>query len=241
VAAPPPAPQPEISVVIPTYNEEASLGRTLESISDQTIPRAMYEIIVVDGDSTDRTREIAAARADTVLIQKSSGVGGARNDGAAAARGRIVVFTDADVRAPRDWLQNILSLFGEGVVAVCGPDSPIEGALKYRVLYFFINLFSSVTYRLGLVGTRGTNTSVLKTSFCEAGGYTDYPLCDDVELGFRMKKLGKVVYSRKIGVKMSARRFEKQGVWSVLKVWLKGDLSLLRGKRTEGEYARQSY
>lgn len=228
-------------MIVPTYNEEKVIARTLMHLSRQTLPRSEYEIIVVDGGSGDRTVEIASRYADLVIRQTGKGVGGARNDGARVAQGRILVHTDADVVPEPDWLENIRSSFTEGVVAVCGPDEPFENKFKYRLLYFFINLFSDVTYRMGVVGTRGTNTAVLREKFFEAGGYTDYPLCDDVELGFRLKRLGRVVYTRKTTVRASARRLEKYGIVRVLNGWLRGDLLLVRGKRTVGKYHRESY
>lgn len=231
----------EISVIVPTYNEEKIIARTLTYLSRQTIPRSKYEIIVVDGGSRDRTVEIASRYADLVIPQTGKGVGGARNDGARVARGRILVHTDADVVPEPEWLERIRSGFTEGVVAVCGPDEPFENKFRYRMLYFFINLFSDVTYRMGIVGTRGTNTAVLRDKFFEAGGYTDYPLCDDVELGFRLKRLGRVVYTRRTMVRASARRFEKYGIMRVLNGWIAGDLMLIRGKRTSGKYHRESY
>lgn len=231
----------EISVIIPTYNEEKVIARTLTYLSRQTLPRREYEIIVVDGGSRDRTVEIASKYADLVIAQRSRGVGGARNDGARVAGGRILVHTDADVAPSPEWLERIRSHFVEGVVAVCGPDMPLENRFRYLFLYFFINLFSDVAYRLGVVGTRGTNTAVLREKFFEAGGYTDYPLCDDVELGFRLKRLGKVVYTRKTMVRASSRRFEKYGVAKVLRDWVSGDLMLIRGKRTVGHYQRITY
>lgn len=231
----------EISVIVPTYNEEKVIARTLSHLSRQTLPRSEYEIIVVDGGSTDSTVEIASRYADRVVQQTGKGVGGARNDGARVARGRILVHTDADVVPDPQWLVRIRSNFKEGVVAVCGPDSPFENRFRYRLLYFFINLFSDVAYRMGVVGTRGTNTAVLREKFFEAGGYTDYPLCDDVELGFRLKRLGRVVYTRETMVMASARRFEKYGTLRVLSGWIIGDLMLLRGRRTVGSYHRESY
>ncbi|HPD51509.1 MAG TPA: glycosyltransferase family 2 protein, partial [Methanoculleus sp.] len=71
-----------ISVVVPTYNEEQNIERCLRSLADQTVPRKNYEIIVVDGNSKDRTRDLAEPLADQVFIQTSKRVGGARNDGA---------------------------------------------------------------------------------------------------------------------------------------------------------------
>ncbi|HQC13405.1 MAG TPA: glycosyltransferase, partial [Methanoregulaceae archaeon] len=57
-----------ISVVVPAYNEEANIGRCLESLNRQSLPRDEYEIIVVDGDSKDNTRQIAERYADLVFI-----------------------------------------------------------------------------------------------------------------------------------------------------------------------------
>ena len=72
--------KPRISVVIPTYNEEKNIRRTLFKLNHQTIPRDDYEIIIVDGKSTDRTREIAEDMGARVIIQKRIGIPGARND-----------------------------------------------------------------------------------------------------------------------------------------------------------------
>ena len=57
-----------ISVVVPTYNEERNIERCLNSILSQTIPREDYELIVVDGESKDQTREKAERLADRVII-----------------------------------------------------------------------------------------------------------------------------------------------------------------------------
>ena len=66
-----------ISVIIPSFNEEENIAQCLVSLSHQTVNRTEYEIIVVDGGSTDRTCEIARKYADMVFIQTSKKVGGA--------------------------------------------------------------------------------------------------------------------------------------------------------------------
>ncbi len=221
----------DISVVIPTYNEEKGIGATLESISRQTLPRSEYEIIVVDGNSADGTREAAARLADRVILQKGRGVGGARNDGAAAALGRIIVHTDGDAIVPEGWLEAIRSLFVEGVVCVCGPDSPREVEGRYRALYGIFNAFAFMLSKAGLIWTRGANTAVLRSAFAAAGGYSDLPILDDGELGLRMKKLGRLVYSPRVGVQVSMRRFKKQGIASLFGLWLKNDIMMLLAKQ----------
>jgi len=111
-----------ISVIIPALNEEATILDCLESLAAQSIPRTAYEIIVVDGGSSDRTREYARLVADQVIPQKRAGIGGARGDGARAANGDILVFTDADTHHPPSWLETIQELLTVGGYDVCtGP------------------------------------------------------------------------------------------------------------------------
>lgn len=234
----------EISVIIPTYNEEKGIEATLKSLSMQTFPRSEYEIIVVDGNSTDRTREIAARLADKVVLQKGKGVGGARNDGVAVSGGRIIVHTDGDAIAPEGWLENIRSLFKGDVVCVCGPDSPREAEGRYRAFYGVVNSFVYLVSLMGFVWTRGTNTSVRRDAFVAVGGYSDLPILDDGELGLRLKKVGRIVYSPGVGVKVSMRRFKKHGISSIFSLWLKNDLMMLvarRRPRAERGYHKEAY
>src|SRR3989304_1863883 len=100
-----------ISIIIPTYNEENYIEKCLKSLSNQTLPRNKYEIIIVDGGSKDRTIDIARKYVDKVIRQKSKGVGGARNDGVNAAKYGVIATTDADVIVPDNWLERIVKRF----------------------------------------------------------------------------------------------------------------------------------
>ena len=136
-----------ISVIIPTFNEEKNIAQCLVSLRHQTVPRSEYEIIVVDGNSKDRTREIAQKYADKVFIQTSPRVGGARNDGIMAASGDIVATTDADCILPPTWIATIKRGFRDpGVVQVYGPVYPIETGMKNSLSLFAANLYSRVGY-----------------------------------------------------------------------------------------------
>ena len=89
---------PEISVIIPTYNNGRFINSALESILCQTSPEKKIEIIVVDDGSTDATRDIIEGyRGEiTYIYQKNTGVACARNTGLSIARGGIITFLDAD-------------------------------------------------------------------------------------------------------------------------------------------------
>ena len=97
------------SIVIATYNRAADLRGTLASLAALR-PDAPWEVIVVDNNSSDDTREVVTAAAGTFpvplryLFEKEQGRSPALNAGIRAAAGEIIVTTDDDVRVPADWL-----------------------------------------------------------------------------------------------------------------------------------------
>ena len=115
----------QLSVVIPVYNDPAGINATLRSVTDQTHPD--YEVIPVDNDSTDATPDVIQRWADRypALIHPTAertrqSSYAARNAGIQAARGEILVFLDADMTAPEDWLQKVQAVFSEEAVDYLG-------------------------------------------------------------------------------------------------------------------------
>ncbi len=185
-----------ISVVVPAYNEEENITACLESLNRQTLPRNEYQIIVVDGNSKDRTRELAAPLADLVFIQTSARVGGARNDGAVRARGAIVAFTDADCVLPPGWLERIRSDFAaHHPVLLYGTVYPKEAGFRHRIALGMANTFAWIGYHTRtLYYSLGCNTIVDRAAFIRAGMYRSMDAGEDIEVAFRMKDLGRVLF-----------------------------------------------
>jgi glycosyltransferase involved in cell wall biosynthesis len=233
----------KVSVIVPTYQEAKGIESFLRQFERQTLPRAEFELIVVDGGSRDGTQDIARALADRLILQTSEGIGGARNDGAAAARADVLATTDADCRVPPDWLERIVSDFvTPDVVAVCGPDGPIDGGFKARLLYFFVRGIIRIAAIAGLYGTGGTNSAFRKRAFLAVGGYRSMAHSDDIDLGVRIRSQGRIVFDPRLDVGLSVRRLEKDGYLRTFFLWLEGDLKVLAGRRVEPkEYARQEY
>jgi glycosyltransferase involved in cell wall biosynthesis len=97
---------PDISIIVPHYDDLASLDRCLSALVMQTLPPDRYEIIVADNMSPcgeAAVRDVIAGRAK-LTIASQAGAGPARNAGVAASRGRLLAFTDADCIPENGWL-----------------------------------------------------------------------------------------------------------------------------------------
>lgn len=99
-----------VSFVIPSLNEEAAIGPTLEAIPAKELREQGWqvEVLVVDGDSKDRTREVAAAKGATVILEPRRGYGRAYKTGFEKARGEILVTGDADGTYPFELAPQLL-------------------------------------------------------------------------------------------------------------------------------------
>jgi lipopolysaccharide/colanic/teichoic acid biosynthesis glycosyltransferase/glycosyltransferase involved in cell wall biosynthesis len=109
--------QPRVSVVVPAYNAVQTLPLCLAALGAQDFPSTSYEIIVVDDGSIDDTAPIACAAGVQVITQAHAGPAAARNRGAAAARGELVLFTDADCAPVPGWISALVAAFADPLVA----------------------------------------------------------------------------------------------------------------------------
>jgi len=91
---------PKVSIVIPTMNEEGSIGRVLGEVATAMRGHGAYEVLVVDTNSRDRTVEIAKAEGARVVPEPRRGYGRAYKTGFMAARGEVIVTLDADLTYP---------------------------------------------------------------------------------------------------------------------------------------------
>lgn len=105
----------DYSIVIPAYNEESELPATLASVhAAMTQQTALGEVVVVDNNSTDRTAAVAEEQGARVFFEPFNQISRARNTGARAARGRYLIFLDADTRLPAPLLREALDRLRSG-------------------------------------------------------------------------------------------------------------------------------
>jgi glycosyltransferase involved in cell wall biosynthesis len=200
----------KISVIIPAFNEEKFLGNCLLSLKEQNFKD--FEIIVVDNNSTDKTREIAKKFGVILVSEKNQGVAFARNRGAKIAKGEILAFTDADTILPKNWLSRIKEEFerDKELIAFGGScqfySGPISARLASKFLlkpFLILDKFFSGGFNL-----MGCNMGIKKEEFFKVGGFNEkLKLNKDVEISYRLRKMGKVKFDPNFKVKTSGRRF----------------------------------
>ncbi|WAI00489.1 glycosyltransferase [Methanogenium organophilum] len=198
-----------ISVIIPALNEEDTILACLQSLTDQTIPRDSYEIIVVDGGSTDHTCDLAAGLADRVMFQNRAGIGGARGEGAMAAAGDILVFTDADTRHPNTWLETIQEeLTTDGYDVCTGPVRFYDQTIRSCVIQGWRKNYL-LLHHFGFYWLIGSNFAVKKDAYMRAGGHRNISILEDYDLSLRLAEAGvRCTYDRRTAVQTSARRLK---------------------------------
>ena len=203
----------DISVIIPTLNEENYLPRCLQSLTRQS-RKEPFETIVVDGGSTDRTVEVADEYVDKVIMEPSP-VGAARNIGARHAKGNVLAFIDADTIANERWIEEIARTFNSSpsAVGVTGPTLPYEGTkldrLAYDVATGWMQRFS---LRLGRPHVAGFNCAYREKPFWDAGGFDESRvLSEDVTLSLKMRHQGPILFNPEMTAYTSLRRIKKYG------------------------------
>jgi len=125
--------QPDISVVVCTYNNHVSLVNTLESLHKQNLTQDQYEVLVVDNNSSDDTKAVVNSFPHAKYVfEEKQGLAHARNTGITAASGRITAFIDDDAEADENWLSKLLEAFdkNENAWAVGGKVLPVWDAEK---------------------------------------------------------------------------------------------------------------
>lgn len=196
----------EISIIIPTYNEEGSIVSTLKKIIENSSSQ-VKEIIISDGSSTDRTRELVSQYEIVKLVESPKRARAAQmNYGASFAKGKILLFLHADTIPPIHFDEKIVCAVKNGSDAGCFQLS-FDREHPLLKFYGWCTKFNVDAFRFGDQGL-----FISQHVFQEIGGFrSDFFLMEDHEIIGRIKK----DYSFKImahKVITSARKYNRNGV-----------------------------
>lgn len=220
----------KVSVIIPVYNEEKYILKTLNRIISQSYQN--YEIIIVNNNSTDATDTIInyfikttpTTIPITYVTETRQGTNYARECGRRLSTGDIVALLDADCLPDYEWVENgVKKLSNKNTIAA-------TGAYCYYDANLFLKLFSLITqlsiFKLvnKIIQLRnkgailiGGNAFLNKSVLNQVGGFntnlTFYG--DDIDIAIKMSKYGYVSYSTILTIKTSSRRYKACGFWKV--------------------------
>lgn len=221
-----------ITVVVLAYNEKNTISKCLKAIAPQEC-----ELITVVGGN-DGTEKIARKYSRVIKDTACIGAGAARNQGAKAASGEIVLFTDGDTIVPDNWVASYEKIFQDKrVVAAGGVVRPLGGTVFDKLVYKINqDWLYKITALFGFYQLSGNNCGYRKKDFLAAGGFDEeMSFLEDSELPFRMKKRGKIVVTS-TPVWTSIRRMKK----GYFRVWLQFMRAyfewLVLGKKPSAKY-----
>lgn len=211
-----------ISIIIPTFNEELAIGKLLVDLNKFSVDDIMYDVHMVDGDSTDGTVACALKLIDEGKLNYDLSVhqhaGTSRGEvlayGTQQARGRIFLFLHSDCQLHKKALQEIVRIiddekYNAGGFLVRFIDPPNK--LLYKGIEIFIRLRSHFFKMLH--GDQGI--FVCASDLISFGGFPKLPLMEDVALSQLFRRRGRM-YVSSLPIYTSPRRIQANGFWRML-------------------------
>jgi cellulose synthase/poly-beta-1,6-N-acetylglucosamine synthase-like glycosyltransferase len=198
-----------ISVIVPAFNSEKTIKKTIEAILSQKT-KEKIELIIVDDASQDNTvNEIKkfSEKINLIQLKENSGPAKARNTGAKKAKGEIIIFTDSDCIPEKNWLKEMVKPFKDKeVIGVQGAYKTKQKNLIAKFVQLEIeeryNLMKKEMQKKGSIDFIGSYAAAYKRKiFLEFNGFNEsFPIAsgEDPELSYRMeKKKLKLVFNEK--------------------------------------------
>ena len=216
-----------ISIIIPTYNEEKYLGKTLERLKSFTLP---HELIITDDKSLDSTVAIAKQYTDKVLVPvaKHATIGANRNEGVKASKGDLLVFMDSScyVENPDAFFAHALADFSTDpkLVGLTGKLSvyPELETWGDQLMYLIFNLTHHIKNNILHTGESSGKFQMIKREAFEKvnGIREDLVTGEDADLFYRLSKVGRTLYDGKLVIFHSGRRAHAVGWIKLLSIWM---------------------
>ena len=197
-----------ISVIIPVYNEESTIGTLLEVLKDY----GADELLVADGGSDDRTVEIASRHAG--IVHTKTGRAVQMNAAAQCASGDVLLFLHADAR---------LGAAALGVVREVMADSKIVGGnfdIQYDGKDWTTAAFTRINRWRRQCGIFYGDSGIFcrRSVFDSLGGFMCWPILEDYEFARRLRRAGKLAYLNE-PIRVSDRRWRSGGLLPTMASW----------------------
>lgn len=189
---------PLISIVIPAYNEEENILKTLLSLSKTSTEHAL-EVIVVNNNSNDKTEELINVCGVKCVNETKQGITVARNAGLSVAKGKYIMNADADTIYPINWIDDMITplITSNDIALTYGRFSFLPTEKTSRILYFFyeylsdFNRYINRSFKEEALNVYGFNSACRREQCLSVGGFT-HPVGtnEDGWLAIKLRKAG---------------------------------------------------
>jgi glycosyltransferase involved in cell wall biosynthesis len=232
-----------LSFIIPTLNEEKTIENTLKSINSFVGDK---EIIISDGKSRDKTIEIAKKYTDKIIVHDGltrQNIAQGRNAGARESIGEYIIFIDADVIIPdiNGFIKKAEGYFksDKNLVAITAgcvvlkDVANIWDIIIFKILAWY---FSFLNY-IGFGAAGGEFQMIKRDAFLKVKGFDeDIAVSEDMDLFWRLAKIGKTKLPLGFNVYHTGRRAHKIGWPRLLWQWISNTITVFFFKRSDGEW-----
>lgn len=213
-----------LSIIIPTFNEEKFLPHLLKSLKEQSFKD--FEIIVADNNSIDATRSIAL-KSGAKLVNGGLPARG-RNNGAKVAHGEWLLFLDADVILPSDFLEKaIKEIKGSNFSSASCLINPLSDREIDKFLHGIVNLYFQATKK-SFSHAPGFCIFAKKEVHQLVGGFDEkIKLAEDHDYVLRISKIEKFDFLKSVRIPVSVRRLDKDGRFNIATKYLAVEMHLI--------------
>lgn len=219
-----------MSIILPAKNEARYIGLCLSSLLGLDYSKQHIEVIVVDNDSNDGTYDIAVGYMDrfkpygryAVIRSSSKTIAGVRMDGYKLATGDIIAFLDSDSVVPADWITNALTILkGDEKVSCVGfaVKPPVPTANWVETGVYLLNIRNRWIGNNEVDWLPTFNLLIKREYFDMVSGFnTGLETCEDSDLGQKLAKISKLIYSKEcyvehLDVTKTISEFFRKELW----------------------------
>lgn len=187
--------EPRVTVVVPVYNGAETLPSCLAALRNQTVAPGHYEVIAVDDGSSDDSAAIAQRHQVRVIRQTHRGASSARNAGIVAARGELLLFTDADCEPAADWIERMIETLANPAIAGArgAYRTHQRGIVPRFVQLEYQDRYDRVQDHAGIDFVDTYAAAYRRSVLATAGGFDESlpgAAVEDVELSYRLAERG---------------------------------------------------
>ena len=213
--------QPLISFIVPVYNDEMNIARCIISIRSQFESEEMYQLLVLDNGSTDRTTDILQELGVQFSQISNVNVSELRNRGASLSQSEILGFVDSDVELSPGWFENGLQGFQDSNLVACGcfPSIPNESTWVQRTWDIHQRGRQQFSVPTPVPWLPSMNLMVRRDAFLKINGFNEkLETAEDVDMCYRLGKYGNILWNSDMeaihwGEARTLAIFWKKEVW----------------------------